>query len=77
MESSRALENMVAAPRSFPYLNIGGGTTGRSEINGRIRSGRESYGGRSGINGNFLFTIDPDSPAPLSGASDPHGEITV
>ena len=77
VEDSGALGNRVAAPRCLPCLNIGGCTTGRSEINGRIGLGRESYGGWSGINGSFLFTAAPDSPAPLSGASDPHGEIMV
>ena len=77
VEDSGALGNRVAAPHRLPCLNIGGCTTGRSEINGHIGSDRESYGGRSGINGNFLFTVAPDSPAPLSGVPDLRRDITV
>jgi hypothetical protein len=58
-----ALEQ-VGTPICLRCLNTRDPTTGRSEINGQIRFGRRSYGGRCTGNGNSLFTVAFDSPTP-------------
>jgi len=63
-EGSGVLKNRAGTPSDIPLLNTRDPTMGRSEINDQIRFGRRSCGRRLVGNGNFLFIIASDSPAP-------------